>query len=100
MAAERAPFVDQSQSMNIFIEKPDFIKLNSCLFYAWKCGLKTGIYYLRSKSASEADNFGIDINTKKKLKKQKSKEDEQIKECKLVPKSMRKEGEDCLICGS
>ena len=73
MAAERGPFIEQTQSMNIFIAKPDFKKLNSCLFYAWKKGLKTGIYYLRSKAASEADSFGIDIDIIKKI------EDEQGK---------------------
>lgn len=67
MATDRAPFIDQTQSMNIFIDVPNYGKLNSCLFHAWRSGLKTGIYYLRSKSATEADNFGIDINTIKKI---------------------------------
>lgn len=67
MAADRAPFIDQSQSMNIFIESPNFIKLNSCLFRAWKNGLKTGIYYLRSKASSSAGKFGIDIDKIKKI---------------------------------
>jgi ribonucleotide reductase alpha subunit len=67
MAADRGPFIDQTQSMNIFIAKPDFIKLNSCLFTAWKKGLKTGMYYLRSKAVSEANKFGIDIDKIKKI---------------------------------
>ncbi len=62
MAADRGPFIDQTQSMNIFISKPDYVKLNSCLFDAWKKGLKTGMYYLRSKAVSEANKFGIDID--------------------------------------
>lgn len=67
MAADRGPFVDQTQSMNIFIAKASFARLNSCLFHAWKSGLKTGIYYLRSKAASDANQFGIDINKIKEL---------------------------------
>jgi ribonucleoside-diphosphate reductase alpha chain len=60
MSADRAPFIDQTQSLNLFIEKPSFARLNSCLFYAWELGLKTGIYYLRSKPGSGAQKFGID----------------------------------------
>ncbi len=52
MAAERAPFIDQSQSMNLWLEDASFGQVNSMHFYAWKSGLKTGMYYLRSKPAS------------------------------------------------
>ena len=69
MAADRGPFVDQTQSMNIFIAKANFARLNTCLFYAWDLGLKTGIYYLRSKAASEANQFGIDIDKIKEIEK-------------------------------
>ncbi len=69
MAADRAPFIDQTQSMNIFISEPSYRLISNCLFYAWEKGLKTGIYYLRIKTASDADNFGIDIELKKKFEK-------------------------------
>lgn len=53
-AIARSPFVDQSQSMNLFFDVPNYQKLNSALVYAWKSGLKTGVYYLRTKPAAEA----------------------------------------------
>ena len=59
-ALARAPFVDQTQSMNIFMATPDYQKLNSCHFWAWKNNLKTGIYYLRSKPSKNAIKFTID----------------------------------------
>lgn len=59
MAADRAPFICQTQSLNLFIENPSFSKLTSMLFYTWKKGLKTGMYYLRTKAASEAIKFTV-----------------------------------------
>lgn len=59
-AIDRAPFVDQSQSMNIFMDEPDFVRLTSSHFYGWEGGLKTGMYYLRSKPASNPIKFGLD----------------------------------------
>lgn len=58
-SVDRGPYIDQSQSLNIFMEKPDFTKLSSLHFYAWKNGLKTGMYYLRSKPATSALKFGV-----------------------------------------
>lgn len=60
MAADRAPFVDQSQSMNLFLQDVTFSKLTSMHFYAWKKGLKTGMYYLRTKAAASAIQFSLD----------------------------------------
>lgn len=60
MAADRGAYVCQSQSMNLFLQEPNFGKLTSMHFYAWKKGLKTGIYYLRSKAASSAIKFTVD----------------------------------------
>lgn len=60
MAADRGIFVDQSQSMNLFVENPDFKKLSSMHFYAWNKGLKTGMYYLRTKAKAKAQMFTID----------------------------------------
>jgi ribonucleoside-diphosphate reductase alpha chain len=60
LAADRGAYVCQSQSMNLFLQEPNFGKLTSMHFYAWKKGLKTGIYYLRSKAASSAIQFTVD----------------------------------------
>lgn len=59
MAADRAPFVDQTQSMNLFMASPSIPKLTSMHFYAWDKGLKTGCYYLRSKPRVEAVKFSL-----------------------------------------
>ncbi len=59
-AADRGAFVCQSQSMNLFVEEPNFSKLSSMHFYAWKKGLKTGMYYLRSKAAVDPIKFTLD----------------------------------------
>lgn len=60
LAADRGAFICQSQSMNLFMEDPDFKKLTSMHFYAWQKGLKTGMYYLRSKPKAQAQKFTID----------------------------------------
>jgi ribonucleoside-diphosphate reductase alpha subunit len=59
-AADRGAFICQSQSMNLFMEAPDFRKLSSMHFYSWTKGLKTGIYYLRSKAKAKTQQFTID----------------------------------------
>jgi ribonucleoside-diphosphate reductase subunit M1 len=61
-AVARGPFVDQTQSMNIFMGEPDYQRLTSSHFYGWKNGLKTGMYYLRSKPSANATKFTIDPN--------------------------------------
>ena len=62
LAAGRAPFVDQTQSMNLYLENPNHKSLSSMHFYTWEKGLKTGIYYLRSKAKTKAQQFSIDID--------------------------------------
>ena len=59
MAADRGAFVCQGQSMNIFVQDPNFAKLSSMHFYAWEKGLKTGMYYLRSQAATQAVKFTV-----------------------------------------
>ena len=66
MAADRGAFIDQSQSLNVHIAEPNFAKLSSMHFYGWQAGLKTGMYYLRTKAAASAIQFTVD---KTKLKK-------------------------------
>ncbi|KAJ3057609.1 Ribonucleoside-diphosphate reductase large subunit, partial [Quaeritorhiza haematococci] len=60
MAAERGAFIDQSQSLNIHIAEPSYPKLTSMHFYGWKRGLKTGMYYLRTRPAADAIKFTVD----------------------------------------
>ena len=61
MAVARAPFIDQSQSLNVYIAEPSFGKLTSLHFYCWKKGLKTGMYYLRTRPAADAIKFTVDV---------------------------------------
>lgn len=60
MSAERGAYICQSQSLNVFMENPNFGKLTSMHFYAWERGLKTGMYYLRTKAATDAIKFTVD----------------------------------------
>lgn len=62
-AVARGPFVDQSQSMNIFMAEPDYQRLGSSHFWAWKHGLKTGMYYLRTKPSAEAIKITVECET-------------------------------------
>lgn len=62
LAADRGAYIDQSQSLNIFMENANFAKLTSMHFYGWKAGLKTGMYYLRTKAATDAIKFTLDKN--------------------------------------
>lgn len=125
MSRHRGYFIDQSQSLNLFMENANYSKLTSMHFYAWKSGLKTGMYYLRTKSAVDAIKFTLEKEKKKepmavasdapaqaaeKLKTQSepviSKESEE--EGALSPEELRAiiaqskeaEGDDCLMCGS
>jgi len=67
MAADRGAYIDQSQSLNLHVAEPNYGKLTSMHFYAWKQGLKTGMYYLRTKAAAQAIQFTVD-KTKLKAK--------------------------------
>jgi ribonucleoside-diphosphate reductase alpha subunit len=62
MAADRGHFIDQSQSMNLFMESPTISKLSSMHMYAWKAGLKTGMYYLRSKAKARPIQFSLEAD--------------------------------------
>lgn len=67
-AISRSPFVDQSQSMNLFFAEPDPVKLTSALMYGWKAGLKTGMYYLRSQPSVNAQQITVEPIDNKKEK--------------------------------
>jgi ribonucleoside-diphosphate reductase alpha chain len=60
LARDRAPFICQSQSLNLFVAEPSYSKISSMHFYAWKKGLKTGCYYLRTKAAAKAQQFTVE----------------------------------------
>jgi ribonucleoside-diphosphate reductase subunit M1 len=70
MAADRGAFIDQSQSFNVHMSDPNSGKLTSLHFYAWKKGLKTGMYYLRSRAAADAIKFTVDVKQKQKVEKE------------------------------
>jgi len=100
-SVERGPFIDMTQSLNLFMASPTIKKLTSMHFYAWKQGLKTGIYYLRSKASSGASKFTIDPNMEKKIKEKQKKgksltkqEEEAILMCSIENK------EACMMCTS
>ena len=94
MARQRGYFIDQSQSLNLFMKDPDFAKLTSMHFYAWKSGLKTGMYYLRTKSAVNAIQFTI---SKKQEDEDKPMTAEELRA--LIQQS-KDNPEDCVMCGS
>ena len=69
MSRQRGYFIDQSQSLNLFMEGATMPKLTSMHFYAWKSGLKTGMYYLRTKSAVDAIKFTVTKETQERTVK-------------------------------
>ena len=95
MARHRGYFIDQSQSLNLFMQDPDFGKLTSMHFYGWKSGLKTGMYYLRTKSAVNATQFTL---SKEKKAEDKPMSAEEFKA--MVEASKNAGPDDCLMCGS
>ena len=74
LAADRAPYICQSQSLNLFISDPTYAKLTSMHFYAWRKGLKTGIYYLRTRAAVGAQKFTVEPSTAAAVPKVEEKE--------------------------
>ena len=92
MAADRGAYICQSQSMNIHMQNATFGKLTSMHFHAWKKGLKTGLYYLRTKAAADAIKFTI-VKDEKKSIEEKAEEQAAI-QCSIDNK------DDCETCGS
>jgi ribonucleoside-diphosphate reductase alpha chain len=86
MSAERGHFIDQSQSLNLFVEGANMAKLTSMHFYAWEKGLKTGMYYLRTKAATDAIKFTVQKQTKSEVEPVvSSKQTESITSKELAP---------------
>lgn len=109
MSRQRGYFIDQSQSLNLFMENATFGKLTSMHFYAWKSGLKTGMYYLRTKSAVDAIKFTL--NNDKKEQPQPAvveavaagAEAEGMSQTEfkaMLERSRNADPEDCEMCGS
>ena len=90
MAADRGAYICQSQSMNIHMQDANFGKLTSMHFHAWKKGLKTGLYYLRTKAAADAIKFTIVKDEKSQTKE----ESQAAMECSIDNQ------DDCEMCGS
>lgn len=126
MSRHRGYFIDQSQSLNLFMEGATMAKLTSMHFYAWKSGLKTGMYYLRTKSAVDAIKFTLKNDKKEQPQSEKvAAAAAQVMEAQstkaqpeqqpvspegtsltpeelraLIAQSKESEGDDCLMCGS
>lgn len=114
MSRQRGYFIDQSQSLNLFMQDATFAKLTSMHFYAWKSGLKTGMYYLRTKSAVDAIKFTLSNEKKEEptvtLQQPEPQAVEVIapesgemsaEEFRLMVERARNAGpEDCEMCGS
>jgi ribonucleoside-diphosphate reductase alpha chain len=129
MARHRGFFIDQSQSLNLFMEGATMSKLTSMHFYAWKSGLKTGMYYLRTKSAVDAIKFTLKKKEAKPVEPKVEVEAEEVGEVEItrtekaaatkskekpvaveplspeelkqiLSQSKENEDDDCLMCGS
>ncbi|CAB4008406.1 Ribonucleoside-diphosphate reductase large subunit [Paramuricea clavata] len=92
MAADRGAYIDQSQSFNVHMGDINYGKLTSMHFYGWKKGLKTGMYYLRSRPAAQAIQFTVDQEALKKTPEEQTKENEEAIACSLQNK------EACMMC--
>jgi ribonucleoside-diphosphate reductase alpha chain len=104
MAADRGAFIDQSQSMNLFMENANMGKVTGMHFYAWKKGLKTGMYYLRTKAAADAIKFTVQKQAKAEvipvLNSDQTKNLQEDRQNKLQEAAMKKEytNEEALAC--
>ncbi|KAI5078500.1 hypothetical protein GOP47_0006171 [Adiantum capillus-veneris] len=100
MAADRGCFIDQSQSLNIHMDQPNFGKLTSLHFYTWSKGLKTGMYYLRSKAAADAIKFTVDTSKIKEETATKASVVENIEEKMSQMVCSLENRDECIACGS
>jgi len=98
-AADRGAFICQSQSLNLFVESPNFGKLTSMHFYAWQKGLKTGMYYLRSKAAVDPIKFTLDAEHQRiKASTEEKPSENEVMDIPEGAVCTMEEG--CLMCGS
>ncbi|CCW65944.1 unnamed protein product [Phytomonas sp. Hart1] len=96
MAADRGKYIDQSQSLNLFMESPSSGRITSMHFYCWEKGLKTGMYYLRTRPAADAIKFTVDAKRLKEI------QDEELSRVSTPVKQglSSADSEECLNCGS
>lgn len=97
MAADRGAFICQSQSLNLFVENPNYSKLTSMHFYAWKKGLKTGMYYLRTKAASDPIKFTLSEKYQKRFAQQQELEKQAVGSAE-IGKACSLDDPDCIMC--
>jgi ribonucleoside-diphosphate reductase alpha chain len=100
MAADRGAFIDQSQSLNLFIQDPNFAKLSSMHFYSWKKGLKTGMYYLRTKAATDAIKFTVEGHSNHNIVATTHNNTTTKEEAMAEISCSIDNKDDCLACGS
>ncbi|MDQ1167661.1 ribonucleoside-diphosphate reductase subunit alpha [Flavobacterium sp. SORGH_AS_0622] len=103
MSRQRGYFIDQSQSLNLFMQDANYSKLTSMHFYAWQSGLKTGMYYLRTKAAVDAIKFTLNNDKKEETAPSLVAETEAIsvEDYKaMLLKAQAADPEDCEMCGS
>jgi ribonucleoside-diphosphate reductase alpha chain len=94
MAADRGAYICQSQSLNLFVDQPNFAKLTSMHFHAWRKGLKTGMYYLRTKAAADAIKFTVDVAALNRPQMEDKEQQASEIACSLDNR------DECLACGS
>uniref|UniRef100_A0A0D9VMB7 Ribonucleoside-diphosphate reductase n=1 Tax=Leersia perrieri TaxID=77586 RepID=A0A0D9VMB7_9ORYZ len=97
MAIDRGCYIDQSQSLNVHMEQPNFGKLTSLHFHAWSKGLKTGMYYLRTRSAADAIKFTVDTALLKDKQQNAEEADVQSKMAQVICSLNNRD--ECLACG-
>ncbi|MBF4517422.1 ribonucleoside-diphosphate reductase subunit alpha [Flavobacterium sp. ANB] len=102
MSRQRGYFIDQSQSLNLFMQDANYSKLTSMHFYAWQSGLKTGMYYLRTKSAVDAIKFTLNNDKKEEVPTLVAEtESISVEDYKaMLLKAQAADPEDCEMCGS
>merc|ERR1719214_410921 len=101
MAADRGAYIDQSQSLNIHMVDATTAKLSSMHFHGWQKGLKTGMYYLRTKAAVDAIKFTVDVNTAKRGSMvEGDAKAKAAEEAAKVAKAMGPAKFECVGCGS
>jgi len=100
MCADRGAYICQTQSMNLFVAEPTYKILSSMHFYSWKCGLKSGIYYLRSLAKAQAQQFSIDASKLKNRQTDKENSNQTTKQTTKQTTIEQEEPDECLSCGS
>jgi len=100
MAADRGAFIDQSQSLNIHMMDANPAKVTSMHFYGWRKGLKTGMYYLRTKAAADAIQFTVEATKKDETVSGLAERAEEVTSIDAIACSLDSVDDDCLMCGS